>query len=264
MISKSLTIFLTIQIIQISLAEKTFALGMKLSESTSQSQPYQMVSNYNQQTSHTLEPSANSEPVSDNQEPASAPLSGRKLPASLANNIVPLWENQRPEGRRWTEYVITQMDSKAPELLDAEPADSSFFCPRFKNFSDGEKKYFWAYFLSAMVKFESNFNPESKYQEGFKDSSGSLVVSRGLLQLSYESAKAYGCPVRRATDLHDPELNLQCGLKILGRWVGRDQRIAGKVNGAWKGGSRYWAVLRSGKKSYQNIAQLVAQYKSCQ
>lgn len=186
------------------------------------------------------------------------------LDDNLAPQTAPLWEEQRAEGKQWTEIVVTGIDKYAPDLLTASPTDANTFCPQFHNLSAGEKRYFWTYLLSAMTKFESSFNPQSSYKENFKDSSGSNVVSRGLMQLSYESAKAYGCPLKNAKDLHNPAVNLECSLRVLGRWVQRDQRIAGNVGGGWKGGARYWAVLRSGKKSYQNIIQLLSKYKDCQ
>jgi hypothetical protein len=242
-------------ILQICMAQSALAMGGKLPTS----KPFsQQVIFKNAQPPTPAHPE---DETDDLPESTSKPVID--LDDNLAPQTAPLWEEQRTEGKEWTEIVITGIDKHAPELLTAQPADTNTFCPQFKKMTAGEKKHFWTYFLSAMTKFESNFNPKSSYKENFTDSTGSNVVSRGLMQLSYESAKAYGCPLKNAKDLHDPAVNLECSLKVLGRWVQRDQRIAGHVGGKWQGGARYWAVLRSGKKSYQNIVQLLSKYKDC-
>ena len=103
--------------------------------------------------------------------------------------------------------------------------------------------------MSTIAKFESNFKPETFHQEKFKDRFGNYIISRGLLQLSVESGRGYGCIIPQELDLHEPQVNLECGVKILNRWVGRDEVISDRItleNGKrrWLGGARYWAVLR--------------------
>ena len=51
--------------------------------------------------------------------------------------------------------------------------------------------------MVEMARYESGFKPEATYKENFKDSQGRFIISRGLYQLSVESAnqKAYGCGV---------------------------------------------------------------------
>ncbi len=124
------------------------------------------------------------------------------------------------------------------------PSDVHEFCPNYANLSKAQKKNFWVYLLSSMTEFESGHRPETSYQEAFNDAKGNPVISRGLLQLSIESANAYGCGFATAQEIHDPKKNLSCGLRILNRWVGNDQRLAGRINNKWLGGARYWSVLR--------------------
>jgi hypothetical protein len=95
-----------------------------------------------------------------------------------------------------------------------------------------------------MTEFESGHRPATSFQEAFNDAQGNNVISRGLLQLSIESANAYGCGFANAMEIHDPKKNLSCGIRILNRWVGTDQRLAGRINTKWLGGARYWSVLR--------------------
>ncbi|WII72132.1 transglycosylase SLT domain-containing protein [Bdellovibrio sp. 22V] len=171
-----------------------------------------------------------------------------------AREVVPLWESKHSQGKLWTAHVDKTLDTLGEDLLDVIPADRTTFCPRYSSLTYAQRKEFWTYMLSAMVRFESNFKPETSYTESFSDSSGRRVVSRGLLQISIESGNAYGCGFKSTKDLHDPYQNLSCGIRILNRWVGRDARIAGKVGTSWRGGARYWSVLRAGNKtSYQSI-----------
>lgn len=49
--------------------------------------------------------------------------------------------------------------------------------------------------------------------------------------ISFESAnqRPYRCEIQRAEDLHDPVVNLRCGVKILSFWVGKDGNTAREV-----------------------------------
>jgi len=178
------------------------------------------------------------------------------IPETVLKEVTPLWEAKVSQGKDWTSYVNQQLDVLGKDLLDVIPADRTMFCPKYSNLSYAQRKQYWTFLISSMVRFESDFNTNSKYTESFNDSNGNKVVSRGLLQISIESGNAYGCGLKTAQDLHDPHQNLSCGIRILNRWVARDGRIAGKVSGSWRGGARYWAVLREGDKtSYQSIVK---------
>lgn len=169
-------------------------------------------------------------------------------------DLTPLWEAKMADGKKWSDYVESKLDTLGTDLLDVIPADRTLFCPKYANLSYAQRKQYWTFMMSAMAKFESSFNTNATYTESFADSSGNKVVSRGLLQISIESGNGYGCGLKTAQDLHDPLINLACGIRILNRWVARDARIAGQVDGTWRGGARYWAVLRAGDKtSYQSI-----------
>lgn len=198
-------------------------------------------------------------------EPASGDLQSMAEPEPTSlRNAVPLWEAANSKTTTWTQHVYRELDTLGVSLLKSVPADVGTFCPNYKNLSDSNRKAFWTFLLSAMTRFESNFNPDSKYTESFKDSKGQRVVSRGLLQLSIESANAYGCGFKSANELHDPLRNLSCGLRILNRWMAADQRIAGKVNGGWRGGARYWSVLRTtNKNAYPSIVKWTQSLALC-
>lgn len=170
---------------------------------------------------------------------------------------IPLWEIKSSSNRTWSEHVYNTLPTLGPDLLTSNPVDAKIFCPNYKNLGKSDRKRFWAFFISSMAKFESEFNPKSAFTEGFKDSTGRYVVSRGLLQISLESSKSYSCGFRTSADLHSANGNLSCGIRILNHWMKRDVRIASKYGGGWKGGARYWSVLRAGNKdSYKSIVKL--------
>lgn len=197
--------------------------------------------------------------VSDEAKGAETPPPSEQTPTpspdrDVLRDVTPLWEGKVAGAEEWTAHVDRQLDLLGQDLLDVRPKDDSLFCPKYNTFSYARRKQYWAFLLSSMVHFESQFKTSAKLTEKFTDSSGKKVVSRGLLQISLESGNAYGCGLKSSQDLHDPLKNLSCGIRILNRWVGRDGRIAGKVLVSWRGGARYWAVLRSGDKvSYKSI-----------
>jgi len=140
-------------------------------------------------------------------------------------------------------HLIKALVIYGRDLLEVKPTDWKDFSNSFPETHD-ERVKFWAKIIVEMAYYESGWKTFTQYKESFKDQKGEYIISRGLLQLSIESAKGYGCPLPVAEYLHDPKLNLECGVRILNRWVSRDKRIAGKVGDQWLGGARYWSVLR--------------------
>lgn len=185
-------------------------------------------------------------------------------PAPSTGSAKPLWESKTSQGVNWTAHVMSKLDTLGVDMVDSVPADYATFCPSYNKFTTTQRKEFYTFLISAMTKYESGFDPTQKYQEGFNDSNGNPVISRGLLQISIESANSYGCGFSDAQQLHDPYLNLNCGIRILNRWIGqRDFRLAGKINDGWKGGARYWSVLRTASGSYSSIVSLTKNTSLC-
>ncbi|NDD90654.1 hypothetical protein EBZ37_00995 [bacterium] len=172
-------------------------------------------------------------------------------PAYAAPGMGARWE--RPNGSKveWSDYAFNEIRRQGDVLTKTTPRDIDEFCPGYPSLREDEKREFWVYFISTITELESSHRPALFYQESFRDSSGQLVVSRGLLQMSFLSANAYGCGFSTSADLHDPFQNLSCGIKILSHWIGRDGRITGKGPRGWMGGGRYWSVLRTDKKLSQ-------------
>jgi len=178
----------------------------------------------------------------------SAGAAGSSSPSASGTIHSARWEGKHSDGRDWTVHTYSEVSKLAGKLLTTRVSDAKEFCPQYGSLSQEEKKNFWVYLLSAVAQLESNFNPSQTYREAFTDGSGNRVMSRGLLQLSYESGNAYGCGFSSQSSVHNSYKNLSCGLRILNRWVVNDGRIAGKLGGTWRGGARYWSVLRTSSK----------------
>lgn len=142
----------------------------------------------------------------------------------------------------WTDHALKGV--LASKLNGFNPSDGYAFCP--KGMSPGN----YVVLLAAMAKYESNYNPDTEYTENFKDRNGNYIISTGLLQLSQESARGYGCAANSQAWLRNPYNNIDCSIRILERWVVGDQIIAG--SNPWQGGSRYWSVLRYKKDNIKS------------
>jgi hypothetical protein len=173
------------------------------------------------------------------------------ISAQAAQGIGARWERSSASRIEWSDHAFEEIRRQGDVLTESEPKDVGQFCSNYSSLRKDEKREFWVHLISAMSELESSHKASLQYRESFRNSQGQQIVSRGLLQLSLESANAYGCRFKKASYLDDPLRNLSCGIKILGHWVGRDGRIAGRVKKGWRGGSRYWAVLRTEKRLKQ-------------
>lgn len=189
-------------------------------------------------------------------ETVSGPIGGG--PTRPSGYPASAWD-ARPDGRAWTLTAHQAIDSLAPQLLAVIPSDIDAFCPGYRATNAAGRRAFFVSLLAELSRYESNFDPSVRYTETFSDNSGRRVISRGLLQLSQESANGYGCNITNAEQLHDPTTNITCGVRILARWVERDGVVAGYEAGAWRGASRYWSPFRDRNKLVDLQAALNAQ-----
>lgn len=223
----------------------------------------------------SIEESKNSnsfeEEIAENEEASNAELPEvvePVLPPIQENfSYIPFtWDGKHRNADLWSEYTHRAIEDFGDGLMASEPEDINNFCPNYLNLNDEGRLMFWIHLISSMVKYESGFKPETFYQEAFKDRNGNYIISRGLLQLSIESARGYKCDLDDAQDLHDAQKNLECGVRIINRWVERDGVVASKrSDGKWIGGARYWSVLRkrSSSKSYDRIRNLTMNNEVC-
>lgn len=185
----------------------------------------------------------------------------------------PPWDKARKEAAEWSQYIIELQKTVLTRLKDGSE-DVEDFCPNFFKMNNDERANFWAVLASGIAKFESSYNPVSRYVEstmGTDPITGRQVASEGLLQLSYQDGRSYSfCneftwSVDKAyTDkdprksIFDPKKNLKCGMQILQNQI----RITGLIAPAR---GNYWAVLIPGGKysSVQSIQAITRAMPAC-
>jgi hypothetical protein len=163
------------------------------------------------------------------------------------------WAKKNTDGS-WTKTTLHAVSESSMSTIT--PRDIFQFCPTYPNLEPGRRNKFWVGLLSAMARPESDFRPEARFTEAFPDASRRRVISRGLLQISIESANLsrYDCKVAKAEDLHVPEINLGCGVKIMFALVKADGVIATyKTDQRNRGGGRYWSVLQESRGHLSEI-----------
>lgn len=187
--------------------------------------------------------------------PAAAAPSPHRPPVDTALPVLPIpaWA-KRPQAADWNHMTVKALAELGQDLLATNLTDAGEFCPKYNSLPKVERAKVWLTIIAAISLFESSFKPASFFIERFLNSAHTNVISRGLLQISSESANNYGCGITKEADLEDPETNLRCGVRILNRLVSTDHRLHGNtLNRAnnetiWHGAARYWSVLRGKRK----------------
>jgi hypothetical protein len=190
--------------------------------------------------------------------PGGAPVRSAKLEARG------FWDDRAKQGKHWTRLTVQALESHGRALYQgAPPGDIAKFCPRYRHLGESGRIDFWVKIISAIAASESSFNPKSFYREGWNERNGEPVISRGLLQISLGSSTGYGCGIKTSSELHDPKKNIECGVKILSRWIPNDSVIVGQRGNQWLGGARYWSVLRTQNRNAKPIRALLTQSVHC-
>jgi hypothetical protein len=173
------------------------------------------------------------------------------------------WEAM-PQSKQWNDIVLNALDLYGQGMLTTKSVkDGKQFCANFDSLTRDDRKAFYLMMISAMARYESSFKTESQYKESFKDENGENIISRGLLQISKGSSRYYDCGITDAQMLHDPKMNLECGVRILNKWIVKDECLACRENEKWLGGARYWAVLRNTRESFNKIKNKTKSINIC-
>lgn len=170
----------------------------------------------------------------------------------------------------WAEHALSEV--KKSGLQSVKVSD-----PWFKG-----TEHDWVHLLAAMSRYESGHKQNTAYKECSVSAKtygssgkwfasegkycipghaldGGVAISRGLLQISMQSANGYGCGIKHPSELHDPFVNISCGILILKHWAKRDGVISSA--NPLRGAARYWSVLRpsgkleSVKKTYLELSK---------
>lgn len=157
------------------------------------------------------------------------------------------------ERSAWTTHLIREINNSNLRSDVKTPCEKT------------SQKLCLAYLISVIAKHESGFNPDAYYKESFNDSNGKPVISRGLFQLSVESANqsAYKCDIKSYKELYNPYINITCMVKITVYQANKSGYLIAEPK---KGCASYHSVCRkytikNGKKtereSYKNIMRYV-------
>lgn len=170
-------------------------------------------------------------------------------------------------GKTWDPAWDKIVEDAIPaDMLSSHvPKDVRKFCPQFYRMSDTDKKVFWAYFFQALAGAEAGLNPTTRVRHTqpevavIDNVTHRYVRSEGLLQLTYEDAKRYGCDFDWERDkqlksddpgktILQPKNNLECGIKILdNQIITQHRRLVTKKS--------YWSTLQPGTVSYRVFAK---------
>ncbi len=151
-----------------------------------------------------------------------------------------------------------------PDMLSSRvPRDVRKFCPNFYRMSDTDKRVFWAYFFQALAGAEACLEPTTNVRHPAMQKrdkvTGQPVHAEGLLQLTFEDEKLYGCDFDWQADRklppHDPDRtilqpkhNLECGITILENQIINLHRPLVTRHS-------YWSTLQPGTVSYRVFAR---------
>lgn len=131
------------------------------------------------------------------------------------------WDHH-PESAEWTEAALAALQTEGVALLSEVPGDIGTWCPGYAEAPAEERAAFWAGLLSALARYESTWNEEAV---------GGGGRWFGLVQISPETARAYGCAADTGDELRDGEANLACAVRIAARTVPRDGVVAAQGGG---------------------------------
>jgi hypothetical protein len=153
-----------------------------------------------------------------------------------------------------------------PQMLSAQMGRNvRQFCPRFPTMHEADKRAFWAYFFQALAGAEGGLKTNavahhSQPEMQVRDSvAGTRGRTQGLLQLTYEDQRRYGCDfdfdADRRLPIKDPDRtilrpknNLECGIRILEQELFDQHKPLLSRN-------QYWSTLQPGTVSFRVFAK---------
>jgi hypothetical protein len=177
------------------------------------------------------------------------------------------WDYKHSYGRDWTRLSVDRLWNANTKyllgmgFLEKNPDKMNEFADDFGSKSIQGKIQIYNSILSCLARYESNYKPETKYTESFKEKdepNSPYVVSTGIMQVSKLSCQGYKTPIKIGHQLHGAFENLDCASRIIAKWVNTDNALYGfntcekTVNGKkvkyackpFKGMSRYWSPFR--------------------
>lgn len=166
-------------------------------------------------------------------------------------------------GPTWNKHWDVFIERSLPPamLTRRVPRDARRFCPAFYTMSETDKRAWWAYFFQALAAAEAGLDATTNVRHTEPEVAvpdhvtGRIVHQQGLLQLTYEDSKRYGCafdwradknlpPHDASRTILNPERNLACGIRILSHQIlDQHKPIFSPTS--------YWATLQPGTESFR-------------
>ena len=134
----------------------------------------------------------------------------------------------RAEAKEWTTKALAAVARHDGELASRVPGDIAVFCPGYAKRGVNDRRAFWVGLMSAVARYESGFNPQAV-------GGGGRYV--GLMQISPQTARQYGCGAGSSAALKDGAANLACAVQVFAPHVAADGMVAGGGN---RGMARDW------------------------
>lgn len=151
------------------------------------------------------------------------------LLGTTGSNSRAAWDHL-PEGDSWNRSVLGRVHAKQKTFELARDLDD--FCPGYANANSAQKDTCWLRIVSAIARYESNFNPRATYLEH----TGRTSV--GLLMMNPDH-----CPGAHTVEaLKDATLNINCAMDRMRLLISRDHSLSGAA--PKRGAAAYWSVLR--------------------
>lgn len=184
-------------------------------------------------------------------EPEAPPQEIKRLPLSFEAKV--------KGSAVWSDALRALL--RASSIPDIALSDADDWCPRYSLLNREYRIEFWAHFWAIVMKYECDYDPRCfSVDVGNKNDRNTWSV--GLLQLSVCDQPNYGFKLGYTfEDLQDPIKNMILGVKIAEKLIRDDRMIGAKVDGHWRGLTRYWGTLREGRDTLTGIRRYMRNLK---
>ncbi|MEK6553659.1 MAG: hypothetical protein AABZ31_00320 [Bdellovibrionota bacterium] len=157
------------------------------------------------------------------------------------------WEDGSDEKLKWS-YTTLELIISSTMSLKSGAKDATDFCPQYSKINDEQKAGFWAYLISAIAKYETDFSITKRtvHESGATDPVTQLPRYReGLMHVSYaDSQVSQGCqfdwtadrdllPNNSKKSIFDPFKNIKCGIHLLDAQIAATGKISVDKGGYW-------------------------------
>ncbi|MES2769212.1 MAG: hypothetical protein V4596_08705 [Bdellovibrionota bacterium] len=160
----------------------------------------------------------------------------------------------------WGKAGVEEFKKVCNECFFGEKSiDVKDICPKFKNFSQTQKEYFWAWTLASMAYPESTCRVQVRVK-GTKVR-GHQEYAVGILQLEESSRRRRGrgheCQPKAKESLYTPRFQFRCAASII-----QDTRYD-EGRPLWGSANQYWQKLRGLGGEGGRISKYISQFPGC-